>query len=100
MLKKFISLSFILLSIFAAQTIALAEGTLRVTAIPDETPTELQRKFKPLGEYLEKEIGMKVEFIPVTDYAASVEALVAKKVDLVGLVGSPLCKLIFAQIKT
>ena len=83
MLKKFISLSFILLSIFAAQTIALAEGTLRVTAIPDETPTELQRKFKPLGEYLEKEIGMKVEFIPVTDYAASVEALVAKKVDLV-----------------
>ena len=83
MLKPFISLSFILFSIFVAQSIAFAEGTLRVSAIPDEAPTELQRKFKPLGEYLEKEIGMKVEFFPVSDYPASVEALVAKKVDLV-----------------
>ena len=83
MLKQFISASFILFSFFSAQSVAFAAGTLRVTAIPDEAPTELQRKFKPLGEYLEKEIGMKVEFIPVSDYPASVEALVAKKVDLV-----------------
>ena len=83
MLKQFVSISVMLFSIFSAQSAALAEGTLRVTAIPDEAPTELQRKFKPLGEYLEKEIGMKVEFIPVSDYPASVEALVAKKVDLV-----------------
>ena len=83
MLKQFISISVMLFSIFSAQSAALAEGVLRVTAIPDETPTELQRKFKPLGEYLEKEIGMKVQFIPVSDYPASVEALVAKKVDLV-----------------
>ena len=60
-----------------------AQAVLRVTAIPDEAPTELQRKFQPLGEYLEKKIGMKVEFTPVTDYAASVEALINKKVDLV-----------------
>ena len=83
MLKQLISVSVMLFSILSAQSVALAEGTLRVTAIPDEAPTELQRKFKPLGEYLEKEIGMKVEFIPVSDYPASVEALVAKKVDLV-----------------
>ena len=36
-----------------------AEETLRVSAIPDEAPTELQRKFAPLGKYLEKELGMK-----------------------------------------
>jgi phosphonate transport system substrate-binding protein len=60
-----------------------AQGVLRVSAIPDEAPTELQRKFKPLGEYLEKKTGMKVEFTPVTDYAASVEALINKKVDMV-----------------
>ena len=60
-----------------------ADHVFRVSAIPDEAPTELQRKFKPLGEYLEKKIGMKVEFTPVTDYAASVEALINKKVDLV-----------------
>ncbi len=62
---------------------AQAQAVLRVSAIPDEAPTELQRKFKPLGEYLEKKIGMKVEFTPVTDYAASVEALINRKVDMV-----------------
>ena len=56
---------------------------LRVSAIPDENPTELQRKFKPLGEYLAKATGLKVEFTPVTDYAASVEGLINKKLDMV-----------------
>ena len=58
-------------------------GVLRVSAIPDEAPTELQRKFKPLGDYLSKATGLKVEFTPVTDYAASVESLINKKIDLV-----------------
>jgi phosphonate transport system substrate-binding protein len=60
-----------------------AQQVLRVSAIPDEAPTELQRKFKPLGEYLEKKLNMKVEFTPVTDYAASVEGLVNHKLDMV-----------------
>ena len=58
-------------------------GVLRVSAIPDEAPTELQRKFKPLGDYLSKATGLKVEFTPVTDYAASVEGLINKKIDMV-----------------
>lgn len=58
-------------------------GVLRVSAIPDEAPTELQRKFKPLGDYLAKATGLKVEFTPVTDYAASVEGLINKKLDMV-----------------
>jgi phosphonate transport system substrate-binding protein len=60
-----------------------AQTTLKVSAIPDEAPTELQRKFTPLGKYLEANIGMPVEFIPVTDYAATVEGLAAKKLDMV-----------------
>jgi len=60
-----------------------AQQVLRVSAIPDEAPTELQRKFKPLGDYLEKKLGMKVEFTPVTDYAASVEGLIKGKLDMV-----------------
>ncbi|WP_293994168.1 putative selenate ABC transporter substrate-binding protein [Sphaerotilus sp.] len=59
-----------------------AQAVLRVTAIPDESPTELARKFEPLGKYLETKLGMKVEWTPVTDYAAAVETLVNKKVDL------------------
>jgi phosphonate transport system substrate-binding protein len=57
-------------------------GVLRVTAIPDESPTELARKFEPLGKYLEKKLGMKVEWTPVTDYAAAVETVVNRKIDL------------------
>ena len=68
--------------LFAAAQ-APAQQVLRVSAIPDEAPTELQRKFKPLGEYLEKKLNMKVEFTPVTDYAASVEGLINHKLDMV-----------------
>ena len=61
---------------------AHAQQVFRITAIPDESPTELARKAAPLVKYLEGKLGMKVEWTPVTDYAASVEALVNKKVDL------------------
>lgn len=63
-------------------TAAHAQAVLRVTAIPDESPTELARKFAPLGAYLESKLGMKVEWTPVTDYAAAVETVVNKKIDL------------------
>jgi len=59
-----------------------APQVLRVTAIPDESPTELARKAAPLVKYLESRLGMKVEFTPVSDYAAAVETLVNRKVDL------------------
>ncbi|CAM3634545.1 putative selenate ABC transporter substrate-binding protein [Polynucleobacter brandtiae] len=66
---------------------ANAQNVLRISAIPDEAPTELQRKFKPLGDYLAAETGMKVEFTPVTDYAAVVESLATKKIDMAWLGG-------------
>jgi phosphonate transport system substrate-binding protein len=59
-----------------------AQQVFRITAIPDESPTELARKAAPLIKYLERQLGVKVEWTPVTDYAASVEALVNKKVDM------------------
>jgi len=71
------------ISALLAAGISSAQNVLRVSAIPDEAPTELQRKFKPLGAYLEQKLGMKVEFVPVTDYAASVEGLINNKLDMV-----------------
>jgi phosphonate transport system substrate-binding protein len=62
--------------------ISHAQQVFRITAIPDESPTELARKAAPLVKYLEGKLGMKVEFTPVTDYAAAVETLVNKKVDM------------------
>ncbi|OEC37296.1 phosphonate transport system substrate-binding protein [Pseudomonas cuatrocienegasensis] len=66
---------------------AQAADVLRVSAIPDEAPTELLRKFKPLGEYLEQQTGMQVEFIPVADYAAVVESLASDRLDMAWLGG-------------
>jgi len=63
------------------------DKVLRVSAIPDEAPTELQRKFAPLGKYLEAQTGMKVIFTPVTDYATVVESLATRKLDLAWLGG-------------
>ncbi|SFU05318.1 putative selenate ABC transporter substrate-binding protein [Pseudomonas marincola] len=66
---------------------ANAADVLRVSAIPDEAPTELLRKFKPLGAYLEQQLGMKVEFVPVADYAAVVESLASDRLDMAWLGG-------------
>jgi phosphonate transport system substrate-binding protein len=70
------------LTVLAFAGHAAAQAVFRFTAIPDESPTELARKSAPLVRYLESRLGMKVEFTPVTDYAASVEALANKQVDM------------------
>jgi phosphonate transport system substrate-binding protein len=67
-----------------------AEGVpevVRVTGIPDENPTELQRKYEPMVKYLEEKLGTKVEYVPVIDYGAAVQALEAGKVDFAWLGG-------------
>ena len=69
-------------ALLAFNAAALAQDVFRITAIPDESPTELARKAEPLIRYLEDRLGMKVEYTPVTDYAAAVEALVNRKVDM------------------
>lgn len=66
---------------------AQAADVLRVSAIPDEAPTELLRKFKPLGAYLEQQLGMEVKFVPVSDYAAVVESMASDRIDLAWLGG-------------
>jgi phosphonate transport system substrate-binding protein len=57
--------------------------TLRISAIPDENPTELMRIYAPFADYLQREIGIPVQFTPVVDYAATVEGMAANKLDLV-----------------
>ena len=70
-------------ALIAFGAISHAQTVFRVTTIPEEAATEQVRKFTPLAKYLEKRLGMPVEFTPVSDYPAAVEALVGKKVDLV-----------------
>ena len=75
-----------LIIVFISFTIHSKEK-LRISTIPDESINELHKKFLPLVEYLEKETNLKIEFTPVTDYAAVVEALVSKKIDMAWLGG-------------
>ena len=70
-------------ALIAFGSLSHAQQVFRVTTIPEEAATEQVRKFTPLAAYLEKKLGMKVEFTPVSDYPAAVEALVNKKVELV-----------------
>jgi phosphonate transport system substrate-binding protein len=62
---------------------AYVPDVLKVSAIPDENPNELLRIYTPFAEYLGRELGTKVKFTPVVDYAATVEGLAARKLDMV-----------------
>ena len=66
---------------------ASAQDVLRVSTIPEEAASEQIRKFAPLVKYLERRLGMKVLFRPVSDYPAAVEALVNKQIELAWLGG-------------
>jgi phosphonate transport system substrate-binding protein len=66
-------------------------GTLRISAIPDQDPDKLVRTYGLVSDYLEKNLpGVTVEYVPVTDYQASVSSFRTGDLDLVwfgGLTG-------------
>jgi phosphonate transport system substrate-binding protein len=72
-----------LLTLMPGPGLAYTPDILRVSVIPDENPTELMRIYTPFTEYLAKQLGLRVQFVPVVDYAATVEGLAARKLDLV-----------------
>ena len=41
------------------------------------------RKYKPFTDYIAREVGVEVKFVPVVDYAATVEGLPANRLDIV-----------------
>lgn len=57
----------------AAQKPAANPAVLRFTGIPNDNTTELKAKYTPLAEYLTKELGVRVEYVPSADYTASVD---------------------------
>ncbi|MFT7517804.1 MAG: phosphonate transport system substrate-binding protein [Myxococcota bacterium] len=50
-----------------------SEQKLLFTAIPDTNSSELTTKFKPVAAYLSQRLGITVEYVPTSDYSASVE---------------------------
>ncbi len=66
-------------------------GTLKVSAIPDQDPEKLLRTYGRFATYIETQVpGIKVEYVPVSDYQASVSSFRTGDLDLVwfgGLTG-------------
>jgi phosphonate transport system substrate-binding protein len=66
------------------------DEVLSISAIPDQDPSELSAREEALASYLSKELDVEVEYVPVTDYAASVSLFKAGDLDMVfygGLTG-------------
>lgn len=71
-------------------TEAGSEAVLRIGAIPDQEPERLQRTYGLLSDYLNSELGVTVEYVPVTDYQGAVTAFSVGDLDVVwfgGLTG-------------
>lgn len=83
MRRRFVMIGLLILMAGTVAEAGEVPTTLRVSAIPDENPTELMRIYTPFAEYLQREIGIPVQFTPVVDYAATVEGMAANKLDLV-----------------
>ncbi|MDP6369416.1 MAG: phosphate/phosphite/phosphonate ABC transporter substrate-binding protein, partial [Planctomycetota bacterium] len=64
------------------QVDAGAERTLRFTAIPDHDARFLAQRFANLCAFLEEDLAITVEYVPMSDYQASVEAFKNGDVDL------------------
>ncbi len=95
-MKKFILAALLLLPLAACAPSPDSAGgdttvqPLVTGAIPDQDPEKLQRLYTKLADYLEAELGVPVEYRPVTDYAAAVTAFRVGDLDLVwfgGLTG-------------
>jgi len=93
-MKKVLLIGFVFAILLVACAPASAEQELEpfvISAIPDQDPELLQRRFGLLAGYLNEELGVPVEYIPVTDYAASVTAFRVGDLDMVwfgGLTGT------------
>ena len=69
---------------------AQAKTVLRIGAIPDQNPEKLNRLYGLVADELGGQLGVKVLYVPVTDYAAAVSAFRTGNLDLVwfgGLTG-------------
>ncbi len=52
------------------------------TAIPDQDTARLQQRFGKIADYLSKELGIQVTYVPVKSYSASVQAFKNNEVQM------------------
>lgn len=77
--------SFILAALLLTSSMANSQSTpplFTFTAIPDQDEAHLQERFNKIADYLQKELGIEVRYIPVKSYAAAVTAFRNNQVQL------------------
>jgi ABC-type phosphate/phosphonate transport system substrate-binding protein len=80
---KYLAVSLATVAALVLYASTFSEPVLRVSLVPDDTPSVLRRKFKPLSDYLEQKIGMKIEFRPARDADALIDDLIRNKLDMI-----------------
>lgn len=73
-----------------APSSARSSQAISIGAIPDQDPQKLQRLYGTLAQYLSKQLGVPVNYVPVTDYTAAVSLFKVGDLDMVwfgGLTG-------------
>jgi len=73
-----------LLTVLAALLVSLSlqAETFTFTAIPDQDESRLQARFGKVANYLQTQLGVEVEYLPVKSYAAAVNAFRNNQVQL------------------
>lgn len=80
-MRWMLALTLVALGSTALTSVAQAES-FRFTAIPDEDQSRLVERFSKVADYLSDELGVEVEYVPVTSYGAAVTAFRNDQVQL------------------
>lgn len=57
-------------------------AVLKVALLPDENASELIKRNQPLKDYLENQLGKKIELIVTTEYSSMIEAMRFGRIDI------------------
>jgi phosphonate transport system substrate-binding protein len=57
-------------------------AVLKVALLPDENASELIKKNQPLKDYLEGQLGKKIQLIVTTEYSSMIEAMRFERIDV------------------
>ncbi|MCH4888692.1 putative selenate ABC transporter substrate-binding protein [Acidaminobacter sp. JC074] len=79
-MKKILLLVLLTLTLMGCQP--KEEATLIIGGIPDQNTSTLTERFDELAKYIEKETGIKTEYVPSADYAALVTGFSREEVHL------------------
>lgn len=77
----FPALCFIFIVLYLS-TVCAQQKRFKFTAIPDQNDARLVERFSKVADYLSQELGVRVDYVPVKSYAASVAAFKNNEVQL------------------